>query len=108
MAPVGLRYHLLSLGILAVGLSLTTILFISIHNQQQLNIKDGFLRAAQNETAAISQGVAQSIQLVRSVQSYSEVTANANPAINAAEKSDTPSTRCYSSWNLQKVYCWKM
>ncbi len=78
MAPVGLRYHLLSLGILAVGLSLTTILFISIHNQQQVNIKDGFLRAAQNETAAISQGVAQSIQLVRSVQSYSEVTANAN------------------------------
>ena len=69
-----LRYHVLSVVILAVGLFLTALAFNSVRNEEQLAVKEAFLGAVETHVSEISQGLAQSIQLVRSVKAHLQAT----------------------------------
>ena len=75
-SQVYLRYHLLSLAIFIVGLSLTGLAFNSARNQDKLAVVDAFHRSAETHVSEISQGLTQSIQLVRSVDAHFQATGN--------------------------------
>ena len=63
-------HHAMNLIILALGFSYTIFAFISILWQEQLAAQKAFFSAAQIHAAEVSQGFAQSLQLVRSANAY--------------------------------------
>ncbi len=85
-------YHAMSLAILVSGLSFTHFSFLVILGQEKLAAQDSFFRVAQIRADEVSQGLAQTLQLVRSADAY--ITASNPVSRRGVSFIDSPPWTC--------------